>query len=306
VSDADLSDRARRNATKALRAGITTIRDLGDRNFVTLAVRNDPALPTILASGPPLTADGGHCWFLGGCCTGADELHEAVRERKRRGCDVVKIMVTGGALTPTFPMWKSQFDPDDVAAVVATAHALGLPVAAHCHGVEGTFMAVDAGVDTIEHCTFFTDGGSSVPDDVLMDRIVEAGIPVSATLGSDPAHAPPPVVAANMMTILDALGTLRKKGATIVVGTDAGVGPAKQHDVLPLAVDHLRLVGFENVEMLTALTSLAATVIGVGERKGRLAAGYDADVIAVGGDPTEDPSVLRDVRAVWRGGRRVI
>ena len=109
ISDDDLRRRARDNAKKALRAGITTIRDLGDRNFVTVDLRDDLELPTILASGPPLTADGGHCWFLGGCCSDASALIDAVHERKRRGCDVVKIMVTGGALTPTFPMWESQF-----------------------------------------------------------------------------------------------------------------------------------------------------------------------------------------------------
>src|SRR6476469_1168011 len=72
VSDAHLEARARDNARRALRAGITTIRDLGDRNFGTLALRDDPQLPTILAAGPPLTPEGGHCWFLGGCCTGID------------------------------------------------------------------------------------------------------------------------------------------------------------------------------------------------------------------------------------------
>jgi imidazolonepropionase-like amidohydrolase len=306
VPDEELSERARRNAVTALRAGITTIRDLGDRGFLTLALRGDPELPTILASGPPLTADGGHCWYLGGCCSDTDALVEAVHERKARGCDVVKIMVTGGALTPTFPMWKSQFGTEEVATVVATAHELGLPVAAHCHGVEGTFSAVAAGVDTIEHCTFFTEAGATVPDDTLVDRIAEGDIPVSATLGADPTHEPPPLVAANLAKVIDALGALRRRGGTVVVGTDAGVGPRKPHDVLPRAVDELRLIGFDNTEVLAVLTTVAATVIGLGDRKGRLIAGYDADVLAVGGDPTDDPSRLRDVRAVWRSGRRVV
>ena len=110
-------------------------------------------------------------------------------------------MVTGGALTPTFPMWASQFTVDDVVAAVAAAHVLGLPVAAHCHGVEGIAFAVDAGVDTIEHCSFFTSEQRSQADDALIERIVVAGIPVSATLGRDPTSTPPPVIAANLPAI---------------------------------------------------------------------------------------------------------
>lgn len=114
VSDAELLTRARANAVRALRAGITTIRDLGDRGYVTLALRSDPELPTILASGPPLTAPGGHCWFLGGECADRDSILAAVQERKDRGCDVVKIMVTGGALTPTkVCLWFSLYGLDD-------------------------------------------------------------------------------------------------------------------------------------------------------------------------------------------------
>jgi len=304
VTDEALLERARGNAQKALRAGITTIRDLGDRGFVTLALRDDPSLPTILASGPPITLEGGHCWFLGGCCTGRDELVAAVRARAALGCDVVKIMVTGGGLTPTFPMWESQFSPDEVALVVDHSHALGLPVAAHCHGVEGIHSAVDAGVDTIEHCTFFTDSGGSVIDEALIDRIVAAGIAVSATLGADPAFTPPPFVTANFDTIVGGLRTLHQRGGRIVVGTDAGIGPAKPHDVLPLAVDHLRVVGMSPAEMLTTMTTTAADVVGLRDRKGRLAPGHDADLLAVRGDPTVDPAVLRDVVGVWRGGRR--
>src|SRR3954465_157130 len=87
VSDDELLARARANAKRALQAGITTIRDLGDRHFVTLPLRDEPGLPTILAAGPPLTTDAGHCWYLGGCCNGREALVAAVHDRHRRGCD---------------------------------------------------------------------------------------------------------------------------------------------------------------------------------------------------------------------------
>jgi imidazolonepropionase-like amidohydrolase len=304
-SDDELRDRARRNARRAVAAGITTIRDLGDRGFVTLALRDDPDLPTILAAGPPLTADGGHCWFLGGCCAGTAALLDAVAERARRGCDVVKVMVSGGALTPAHPMWVSQFTAEQVALVVAAAHDVGLPVAAHCHGIDGTIQALDAGVDTIEHCSFFTSEGRSEPDLDVVDRIVASGTPVSATCGLLPEFAPPPFVRANRAAIDEALAAVHRRGGTVVVGTDAGINPGKPHDVLPYAAGNLAALGLDGAGVLTAMTATAARVCGVGGRKGRLAPGFDADLLAVGGDPAHDATALRDVRGVWRAGRVV-
>lgn len=304
-SDDELRERARTNARKALGAGITTIRDLGDRGFVTLDLRGDPSLPTILTSGPPITADGGHCWFLGGGCAGTDALLAAVEERRRRRCDVVKVMATGGALTPTFPMWAAQFAADQMAAVVNAAHAAALPVAAHCHGIDGLVQALDAGVDSIEHCSFFTENGRSEPDPAIVDRLAVTRTPVSATYGVRPGWRPPPVIEANQAIVRHAMRTLVERGGTVVAGTDAGVSPGKPHDVLPHAARDLVAIGLSRPQVITTLTATAAEVCGVGARKGRLAAGFDADMVAVGGDPLTDVDVLLDVRDVWRGGRRV-
>ena len=131
IDDEALLERARNAARRALLGGVTTLRDVGDRDFVTLALRNDPSLPTILAAGPPLTVDGGHCWYLGGACANDRDLRRAVDERAERDCDVVKVMVTGGVHTPTYPMWASQFDLEQLRLIVDTAHAAGMPVAAH-------------------------------------------------------------------------------------------------------------------------------------------------------------------------------
>ena len=306
VSDAELLDRSRANARRALQAGITTIRDLGDRNFITLALRDEPDLPAILASGPPLTTPGGHCWFLGGVCDGRDELVKAVHERQRRGCEVVKIMVTGGAHTPTgLAMWDSQFSLDDVRAVVDTAHELGLPVAAHCHGIEGTYAAVEARVDTIEHCSFFTKTGRAEPDADLIAVIASSGIVVSATLGREVDLPIPPVVADNMPAIFDATRQLREAGTVIAAGTDAGIGPAKPHDILPRAATDLAAIGITGADLLATFTSVAAKACNVADRKGRLAAGFEADLVAVAGNAVTDAAALLDVRSVWRSGIRV-
>jgi imidazolonepropionase-like amidohydrolase len=123
AADADpaaLAAQAEASARRAVTAGITTVRDLGDRDYATLGLRGQPGLPTVLCAGPPITVPGGHCWYLGGEVDPADgepALRAAVRDRAAAGCDTVKIMVTGGFLTPTNPMWSSQFTLDQLRIV---------------------------------------------------------------------------------------------------------------------------------------------------------------------------------------------
>jgi imidazolonepropionase-like amidohydrolase len=306
INDDRLLARARENAQRALRGGITTLRDLGDRGFVTLALRDDPTLPTILTAGPPVTSPSGHCWYLGGECAGTVELRRAVAARAEAGCDVVKVMVSGGYHTPTVPMWDSQFDPDDLRLVVGDAHRRGLPVAAHCHGNDAIAQALSAGADSIEHCTFFVEGFRSDPPDELIERLAKSGVVISATLGRLPDVPVPPLVTANAPILNEARRRLHELGATIVVGTDAGISEPKPHDVMPHAMSDLVAGGMTPLEALRALTSVAARALSVDGHKGRLASGFDADLIAVDGDPLADPLALTSIIAVWRAGQRVV
>ncbi|MFK4101261.1 amidohydrolase family protein [Streptomyces sp. NPDC019531] len=311
ADDTELLERMRQAARSAVRAGITTVRDLGDRNYLALALAEElsrrPADgPEILAAGPPLTTVGGHCFFLGGETEGADALRAAVRERHVRGCAVVKIMASGGTMTPGTAPYESQFSLADLRVVVDEAHRLGLQVAAHAHGAAAVRDAVEAGVDTVEHMTFLTADGSDT-DPALLTAVVERGTFVSLTAGTDP-RAPrelPSAVAKEFGAILGAWLELYKHGARMVVGSDAGIGPHKPHDVLPYGVSDMIRIGVAPLDALACVTSVAAEACGVGGRKGRIAVGFDADLLAVGGDPSEDPARLRDVRAVFRAGIRV-
>lgn len=301
-TDEELFERARAQARRALLGGVTTLRDLGDRNFVTLGLRGDVDLPTILCSGPPITTVQGHCWYLGGECEDRNAVLAAVRERAERGCDVVKVMVTGGALTPAMPMWRSQFDAADLRALVEEAHRLGLPVAAHCHGEQGISDSVDVGVDTIEHCTFINEDMDPRPDPELLERLARSGIALSATFGRcADGPPPPPRILAATPKIHAAHAIVRERGGTIVVGTDAGISVAKPHDVAPRAIHELISIGMTPLEALAAMTSGGADALGLPD-KGRLAAGADADMIAIDGDPRTDPAAVTRIVQVWRAG----
>lgn len=304
---AALAAQAERSARRALAAGITTIRDLGDRDYVTLPLRSRDDLPTLVCSGPPITAPQGHCWYLGGevdPSSGQDALRAAVSERIGRGCDVVKIMVTGGFLTPTHPMWSPQFSLDDLRVMVDEAHQHGVPVAAHCHGPAGIEQAVRVGVDTIEHCSFVDEGVVIDPDPELLQMVADSKIPASVTIGRLPSMPQPEILARLQEPGRATRRRLHELGATLVPGTDAGIGPAKPHDVMTHALAELVACGLTPRRALQAMTADAAGACGVGDSKGRIAVGFDADVVAFAGHPADEPDAIHEPVAVWNRGAR--
>ena len=306
LSDEELTARARGAARRALEGGVTALRDLGDRNFVTLGLRDDPSLAKVVAAGPPITPPGGHCWYLGGECVGGDDLRAAVAERDERGADLIKMMVTGGAMTPTFPLWELQYSSNDVRTAVDEAHARGLPLAAHCHGVTGIEVAAQAGVDSIEHCTFMNEALTATPHPALLEKLAESRTAISATIGHTGPPPYPPHWAAAVPVVRDAFARVHRQGGVVVVGTDAGINPLKPHDVLPYAYAELvETIGMSSVEAMRAITSAAADVCGLPEH-GRLGAGGPADIVAVAGDPFSDPSVMTNIESVWKAGRAVV
>jgi imidazolonepropionase-like amidohydrolase len=221
------------------------------------------------------------------------------------GVDVVKVMATGGNVTPGSKPHESQFGLEQLRVVVEAAHAAGLPVAAHAHGAAGVSDAVAARVDTIEHCSFMSEDGIT-EDPALMARLAVSGIPVSITAGSVPGPLPPKMVTL-MPALLAHIRRLLDAGARCILSTDAGIGALKPHDLLPRSVTQaVELVDLPVAEALVMCTSRAADVIGVGNRAGRLRAGAPADVLVVAGDVARDPSALLTPLRVLRGGSEVL
>lgn len=302
--DAEVVEAMTQAGHTALRGGVTTVRDLGDRGYLSLGLRGRTDLPTILAAGPPITTPGGHCHYLGGAAAPTLEgVRAAVREHAAQGVDVIKIMASGGNLTPGSRQDLAQFPPEVLRAAVEEAHRLGLEVTAHAHAVSAIANAVAAGVDGLEHVTFWTEDGVDAPAH-LIRLIARQRIVVGATVGLVPVPgvAPPPEVAARLPHIIANTRRLYEAGARMVAGTDAGIAPVKPHDVVRHAPAMLRQLGFSQAEGLRTITSAAAGVCGLGHRKGRVTPGFDADILAVDGDPIADPDALHRIRAVYLGG----
>ena len=306
VDDEVLLSRMRSNAARALAAGITTVRDLGDARYLTGRLRSTwTGGPEVLMSGPPITRTGGHCWFLGGAADGVDGVRAAVAQRLAAGVDVIKIMATGGLMTPGFGVHESQYGPVELRAACEAAHGFGLAVTAHAHGPRGIAESVAAGVDGVEHATFLTADGVELDMDTV-DRLAAAGVFVGSTEAWLPGGPPlPPADALRLKQCRANVVRMQRAGVRVVCSSDAGVGSRKPHDVLPHGVILFAGLGFGTVEALAAATSVAAAACGVGSRKGRLAPGFDADILAVSGDPSTDVRALLDVRAVFRAGARV-
>jgi imidazolonepropionase-like amidohydrolase len=298
-------------ATAMLRAGITTARDLGDRNFLSLRFREElrsapEQAPELLVAGPPITTPGGHCHFLGGVAEGIPALRAAVRERAERGCDVIKVMASGGNLTPNSAPYESQYGLEELTAIVEEAHGLGLPVVAHAHAAPAIANALAAGVDNLAHVTLMTaDGVADNPD--ILAELAARGVFVDPTFGMLPTgELPPPEIARRLPAIVGNFRGMLDAGVRFAFGSDSGIAPSKPHGVLPWAAPQaVERLGMSPLTALEGLTSTAADACGVGERKGRIVAGADADLLAVAGDPAADTNKLRDVRAVFRAGIRV-
>ncbi len=173
-------------------AGVTTVRDLGDVGYRTLAWRDraEAGLPRIVAAGPPLTTPGGHCHFLGAEASGVDGVRAAVAEHTARGVDVVKVMASGGMLTVGSDVFGVQFTADELRAAVDAAHDAGLRLLAHAHSLAGIEHALAAGVDGIEHFSCLAETGASWSDELLA-RVAAAAWSSGRHTGSIPTACSP-------------------------------------------------------------------------------------------------------------------
>jgi imidazolonepropionase-like amidohydrolase len=282
-----------------LAVGVTTVRDLGDRRWCVQNHRSsrsgDTVEPTIVASGPPVTTVGGHCHFMGGAVHGHEEIRAAVQDRIHHEVDVMKVMTSGGFATPGTDVMRPQFSDEDLQLLVDQSHDGGLAVVAHAHALSAVEQAVMAGVDGIEHFSCITADGFSASGE-LLDAVADRSIAVSLTMGHDYSKlAPPPPHIQKVLedkgwtvaALMEAQAAYRERvlaaGIPIHCGTDAGITAAKPHGVLPLGIVQHVERGLSTHRALAGATSFAAEVCGLANRKGRLAAGYDADVLVVHG-----------------------
>ncbi len=291
-----------RNARDLLGVGVTTARDLGARGYLAIAVRDAIAAglargPRLLVAASPVTVTGGHCWFMGGEADSDDDLRRLVRTHHKHGADLIKVMSTGGFMTPGSAPWYAQFSTGQLAVIVEEARRVDMPVAAHAHGLEGIRRAAEAGVTTLEHCSFVTETNERRFDESLAVMIAEKGIYVCPTVNVNAPY----VAQLTGISVGQHVRPLHEAGVTIIAGTDAGIDNTPHHQFLG-GLEHLVTLGFEPAQVIAMATTQAAAALGVGSVTGRLAAGYDADLLVADGNPLADISALGNLRRVIARG----
>jgi imidazolonepropionase-like amidohydrolase len=292
-----------RSARELLGVGVTTARDLGGRAYLSAVVRDAIAAgmargPRLVVAGCPVTVTGGHCWFMGGEADSEDDLRRLVRTHHKHGADLIKVMATGGFMTTGSAPWHAQFTAAQLAVIVAEAGRVGKPVAAHAHGIEGIRRAVEAGVTTLEHCSFVTETNERRFGEQLAAQIAARGIFVCPTVNVNAPY----IADMTGVVVGENVKAMREMGVRIIAGTDAGIDNTPHHQYAG-GLEYLVKLGFAPGEVLAMATTEAAAALGVDAVTGRLAPGYEADLIVVDGDPLTDIAALGKLRRVIARGR---
>ena len=293
------------NGRSMLEAGITTVRDLGAPTAISIEIRAAFASalalgPKLLIAGAPITTTGGHCHFMGGEADGELEIRKAVRGHIKADVDWIKVMATGGNMTPRTNTFAPQFTVDELRACIDEAHRLRRRVTAHAHGSEGIRIATEAGVDMIEHCSFTTPGGYDY-DSADGASIALAEIGVSPTISIGYRRWPDDGLRKRRAEILR---DMIAQGCNVLMSTDCGI-PGVPHEALGAAIKVLAdMAALRPVAALRLATSRSAELLGLPDR-GVIAPGRLADLLVVDGDPTQDLTAVERVRYVFKGGEMV-
>ena len=303
-----------------LGAGVTTARDLGSKPEVIFPLREAVQRgiapgPHLIVAGAPLTTTGGHFHFMGGEADSVDELLRVLRQQVKAGADFIKIMATGGALTPNTNTRRAQFGLPALRAVVEEGRRLERAIVAHCHATEGIRAAAAAGVSGIVHCSWLAPGGGLEYDPAAVDQMLQHGIVVDPTLA---------VGYRAMMHAIEAGATgaprerydlwqarlpyfreMLARGVPFIVGTDSGMPNTGFAEWAQTPALFVRELGMAPLEAIAAGTSGAARALGIAEETGTLAAGKRADITIVRGDPETAIEALFAVDTVVRDGELV-
>ena len=307
-------------------AGVTSVCDLGSVGDIVQRVRDaidrgDLEGPTIRCAGRPITTPNGHLRSFGLLASDEQSMATSVETLVADEVDVVKVVATGGASTPGTALGLAQFTTDELREAVRAAANAGLLVAAHAHGTEGIRRAVEAGVHTVQHCTWLDVKGAAGPLDpnVIEEMVRRQQVAVIAgplpgeiaewlkvpELSTDNAKKFFGIDGQRQLTIWTNARTARELGVRHALGTDALFGQFENYQDLAWRAQGLvELAGWPEILVLEAIWQGGALALGLAGTIGVVASGAQADLVVLGGDPRTDIRALHDIRAVYLQGSK--
>lgn len=304
-------------AEKTLKAGFTTLRNVGAEGYSVIAVRDginsgDINGPRIWAAGPSLGVTGGHCdnnrmapemkYTAEGVADGPWAVRAKVRENIKYGANVIKFCATGGVFSKGTKVGIQQYSQDEMTAIVDEAHMRGLTVAAHAHGTSGIKAAIIAGVDSVEHVSYVDDEAIKLAKKhgtwFSMDIY---NTEYTLTYGEQNGVAEENLAKERLVSKRqrDSFSRAVKAGVNMVFGTDAAIYPHGDN-----AKQFSRMVefGMTPLQALQSATINGAKLLKMDSQLGQIKTGFLADIIAVEGNPLEDISKLEKVEFVMKNG----
>ncbi len=288
-------------ARQTLEAGVTTVRDVGSRDHSIFALkqaidRGLTAGPRIVGAGLAICMIGGHARFIGQEVEGVEQVRKVVQSQVAAGAQVIKVIASGGVLTPGTSPDQAQMTIEELRAAVDEAKRAGLKVAAHAHGASGMKNAIRAGVHSIEHATLMDEESA-----VLMNDHAVYMVPTLSALATTAACRRGCGIPDSALDKAKAMtkrhqGSFKqahRRGLLIAMGTDAGT-PFNFHGENAQELERMVAFGMSPMEAILASTSSAARLIGIQDKVGTIERGKEADLILIEGNPLKKIELLRD------------
>lgn len=307
--------KAARHARHTLEAGFTTVRDVGARDHSIFALqqaieRGVLPGPRIVGAGLAICMIGGHARFIGQEVEGTTQVRRAVESQLAAGARVIKVIASGGVLTPGTSPDQAQMTVEELTAAVDTARRAQCKVAAHAHGASGMRNAVQAGVHSIEHGTLLDEEAGE-----LIRRHGVYIVPTLSALSTTAAGRPGCGIPASALDKAKAMTKrhqvsfkkAHQSGILIAMGTDAGT-PFNHHGDNAQELERMVGLGMSPMEALLASTAAAARLMGIHETVGTLTKGKQADLVILNGNPLKRIDCLRDrskIMGVMQAGKFV-
>jgi imidazolonepropionase-like amidohydrolase len=323
-TDAELMAVASRNCLDSLLGGITTVRDLGDINFVTVDVRNAVKRgvilgPRILAAGPPVTTTAGHLHWCNNVADTISEIRKAIRSSCSKDVDVIKIMASGGNMTRGSNSNMPQYEISELEVAVTEAHRLNRKVASHALEAQSIRRSIEAGVDTIEHCMWRGNTPEDNDPQVLVELLKgKKSIPVLTLAGIQRSFLtldrPVSETVRSASKLASYTGDLKndfkwtrellKNGVKVVLASDAGVRFTSFRDFRESIQSAIEILEISMEAAISMVTRNASEVLGISDEVGTLTPGKDADITIF--TNTNDPLMLGNVTTVFKQGKMLV